>query len=67
MEAKAHRKKEKMRYAGPIDVICPRCKADTGNPCKDSHTFHQERVEAAKYAFERLSRNEGADKSTASE
>jgi hypothetical protein len=51
-----------MKYASPTEVICPFCKAEAGDPCKNSHTFHPERIEAARYALERTSRAPGPQK-----
>lgn len=36
----------------PLDIICPQCGEEKGNPCRNSHTFHQARVEAAEAATE---------------
>jgi hypothetical protein len=36
----------------PLDVICPQCGEEKGNPCRNSHTFHKARVEAAEEATE---------------
>jgi hypothetical protein len=47
----------------PTDVICPRCHAERGEPCNHSHTFHQERLEAASLACERIAHHEPGEES----